>query len=76
MQRRPAGQRAVDGGVARSLATALGCFAGISFAAFGTLVIAGILKAALGLRVTDEEERDGLDITLHGERGYHHEIAG
>jgi ammonia channel protein AmtB len=24
----------------------------------------------MGLRVSEEQESDGLDITLHGERGY------
>jgi Amt family ammonium transporter len=55
---------------------ALGCAAGIAFAVVGTLVIGGLLKVTRGLRVSDVEERNGLDITLHGERGYHHEFAG
>jgi ammonium transporter, Amt family len=29
-----------------------------------------IVKAIMGLRVTEEEEREGLDITSHGERAY------
>ena len=29
-----------------------------------------IVKYTLGLRVTEEEEREGLDISLHGERAY------
>jgi ammonium transporter, Amt family len=29
-----------------------------------------IVKAVLGLRVTEEQEREGLDITSHGERAY------
>jgi Amt family ammonium transporter len=29
-----------------------------------------IVKAALGLRVAEEQEREGLDITSHGERAY------
>lgn len=36
-----------------------------------TLIIGSIVNATLGLRVTDAQERDGLDITIHGERGYH-----
>jgi len=35
-------------------------------AAVGFLVV----KAIMGLRVTEEEEREGLDITSHGERAY------
>jgi len=55
---------------------ALGCAAGIVYAVIGTLLIGGLLKVTRGLRVSDVEERNGLDITLHGERGYHHEFAG
>jgi ammonium transporter, Amt family len=39
--------------------------------AFGvTFVLAKILDARLGLRVTDNEEEVGLDISEHGERAY------
>jgi Amt family ammonium transporter len=34
------------------------------------LVAAYIVKFTLGLRVTEEEEREGLDISAHGERAY------
>ncbi|CAN5373322.1 ammonium transporter [soil metagenome] len=44
-----------------------------------TLVVSGvvsvvgllIVKAVMGLRVSEEEEREGLDITTHGETAYH-----
>jgi Amt family ammonium transporter len=29
-----------------------------------------IVKLVMGLRVTEEEEREGLDISSHGERAY------
>jgi ammonium transporter, Amt family len=29
-----------------------------------------IVKVTIGLRVTEEDEREGLDITSHGERAY------
>jgi ammonium transporter, Amt family len=32
-----------------------------------TIIILSIIKAVIGLRVTDEVERDGLDYALHGE---------
>jgi Amt family ammonium transporter len=54
---------------------ALGVAVALAFAAGGTAVIALGLKATLGLRVTDEMERDGLDLGIHGERGYHLEQA-
>lgn len=50
---------------------AIGVGASIAFCAVGTLLIALLVKKAFGLRVTEQEERDGLDISLHGERGYH-----
>ena len=37
----------------------------------GTLVIAYIVKAVMGLRPSLENESAGLDITEHGEEGYH-----
>ncbi len=40
------------------------------FAAVGTLVILKLLDATIGLRVTQAEERQGLDISQHGEEGY------
>ena len=40
-------------------------------AVVGTLVIAFIVKAILGLRVSEEVETIGLDLVEHGEEGYH-----
>jgi Amt family ammonium transporter len=34
------------------------------------LIAFGIVKATMGLRVSEEEEREGLDITSHGETAY------
>jgi Amt family ammonium transporter len=39
-------------------------------AVVGSLVIAYVVKALIGLRPTTEEENQGLDITDHGEEGY------
>jgi Amt family ammonium transporter len=36
----------------------------------GTVVILSILKAIMGLRVTNEEETIGLDLSQHNERAY------
>ncbi len=35
-----------------------------------TWVIAKVVAITIGLRVSEEEEIDGLDISTHGERGY------
>ncbi len=40
------------------------------FAAIGTFIILKILDATIGLRVTPEQEIQGLDINEHGEEGY------
>jgi Amt family ammonium transporter len=37
----------------------------------GTVVIAYIVKATVGLRPSEEEESMGLDLSEHGEEGYH-----
>jgi Amt family ammonium transporter len=45
-------------------------------AVVGTVVIAFIVKAVLGLRVTEEVEIAGLDLAEHGEEGYHDAFGG
>ena len=42
----------------------------IAWAAVGTAIVATIVKAVTGLRVSEEVEVDGLDIGEHGERAY------
>jgi len=37
----------------------------------GTVILANVVKAILGLRPSEESEETGLDLTDHGERGYH-----
>lgn len=38
------------------------------FTGVGTFILLKIVDAVIGLRVTEEEEREGLDVSLHGER--------
>ena len=45
-------------------------FAATGLAIVGTLVLLAILNVTMGLRVTPEEEQQGLDVTQHGEEGY------
>ena len=40
-------------------------------AVVGTVVIAFIVKAVIGLRPSQEDESLGLDLAEHGEEGYH-----
>ena len=43
----------------------------LSLAIVGTIIIAYIVKAVIGLRPDEEVETMGLDLTEHGEEGYH-----
>jgi len=54
---------------------ALGATVAAVFAGVMTFVIAMGIKAVWGLRVPDDAERDGLDLLVHGERGYHFDQA-
>ena len=38
------------------------------YSGVGSYIILKVLDLAIGLRVSDEQEREGLDISLHGER--------
>jgi ammonium transporter, Amt family len=42
----------------------------IAFSMVLTAVILMVLKSIMGLRVADDEERMGLDLTQHNERAY------
>jgi Amt family ammonium transporter len=41
----------------------------------GTLIILKVVDMVVGLRVTDDEEVQGLDVTQHGEEGYSWEVT-
>ena len=60
-------ERGVGGQVALQLA---GAAATIVYSGVLTWVILKVIDGALGLRVTPEEEEEGLDIALHNERGF------
>jgi Amt family ammonium transporter len=42
----------------------------VAFAFIVTFILARLLRAVIGLRVSDDEEEVGLDISEHGERAY------
>lgn len=50
---------------------ALAVFVTICWSAGFSYIILKLIDAVIGLRVTEEEEIQGLDITLHEETGYH-----
>ena len=47
-----------------------GTIAVVVWSAIASAIILLILKAIFGLRVTDEQETEGLDTSLHGETAY------
>jgi len=59
------------GGSAQLVAQAIGVLAYAAWAIGLSFIVFGILKKTLGLRVTAEEEEQGLDISEHGSIAYH-----
>jgi Amt family ammonium transporter len=60
----------MGGGIAPVLRQCAGVGVAVALAVVGTLVIGLALKATIGLRVSDEEEDTGMDLSQHGEAGY------
>ena len=50
---------------------AFGVLASGAYAAIVTFVLLKVLDATMGLRVPEDAEREGLDVSLHGEEAYH-----
>jgi len=42
-----------------------------AFTAIDTFIILKIIDVIIGLRVTGDEEQEGLDVSQHGEKAYH-----
>jgi len=58
----------LSGGMDQFKLQVIGVAATVVFTAVMTFIILMITKALVGLRVGEEEEREGLDIVLHGEQ--------
>jgi Amt family ammonium transporter len=56
------------GGLAQVWLQCQGVASTIVYSGIGTFVILMVVKAIIGLRVNEEEEREGLDLVLHGEQ--------
>ncbi len=54
----------------QGLVQLLGILATIIYCAVVSLIILKVLDVTLGLRVSDPDEEQGLDISLHDEQGY------
>jgi len=59
-----------DGNAHQLLNQATGVVIAWGLAAVGTLVLLKVVDLTIGLRVTEEHEVQGLDLTQHGEEGY------
>jgi Amt family ammonium transporter len=60
----------IDGNAGQVLNNALGAAIAWGLAIVGTLIILKITDVVAGLRTTEQEEIDGLDLSMHGEEGY------
>ena len=58
----------IEGNVHQFIANATGAFAALIYSFVVTLTLAYVIDKTIGLRVTEEEEYVGLDISQHGER--------
>jgi len=58
----------IEGNVHQFIANAAGALAAVVYAFVVTYVLAVVIDKTIGLRVTEEEEYVGLDISQHGER--------
>ncbi len=52
------------------IAQAIGVGATIAYTAFASFIILKVIDALIGLRVDEESEIEGLDVSQHDERGY------
>ncbi|WP_162917123.1 ammonium transporter [Dongia deserti] len=57
----------IDGNAGQILTQILGVVTTVVFVGIGTAVILKVVDLTVGLRVSEEVERDGLDLALHGE---------
>jgi Amt family ammonium transporter len=65
----------IDGNVHQLLNQAIGVLIAWVLAIVGTLIILKVVDATIGLRVSEDEEVQGLDLTQHGEEGYSWEVT-
>ena len=64
------GSGLLDGNAHQLLNQAIGVLIAWVLAAVGTLLLLKLVDLTVGLRVTEDEEVRGLDLTQHGEEGY------
>lgn len=65
----------IEGNAHQMLNQSVGVLIAWVLAVVGTLVILKIVDVTIGLRVSEEEEVQGLDLSQHGEEGYYWETS-
>jgi len=66
---------AIEGNFHQILNQAVGVAIAWGLAIVGTVIILKVVDVAIGLRVTEEHELQGLDLSQHGEEGYYWEVS-
>jgi Amt family ammonium transporter len=64
----PLGKGLIEGNAAQVTTQAIGLGYAVVYCAVMTFIILMLVKITIGLRVSPEEELEGLDMSLHGER--------
>ncbi len=62
-----------DGNASQVANQAVGCAIAAGLAVVGTFIILKICDALIGVRASEEQEIEGLDLSMHGEEGYNFE---
>jgi Amt family ammonium transporter len=62
-----------DGNAGQVLNQLIGCAIAAGLAVVGTFIILKICDAVIGVRISEDEEIEGLDLSMHGEEGYNFE---
>ena len=65
----------LEGNPRQLLNQAIGVAIAWSVSIVGTLILLVVVDTLIGLRVSEDDEREGLDLTQHGEEGYDWEAA-
>jgi Amt family ammonium transporter len=63
-------QGLIEGKPAQLINQAVGVGAAMLIGIIGTVILLKILDAVMGLRVSQQDELQGLDVSQHGEEGY------
>ncbi len=66
---------ALEGNVHQILNQLVGVAIGWGLAIVGTLILLKLVDLTIGLRISEEQEMQGLDLSQHGEEGYYWETS-